>query len=179
MIFKFLRQKLQKFNRDQDGAAAIEFAFILPLLLIMLLGLIDVGRGIVVNKKIIGASQIVADLLTRLPMVSTSDIDDAIIAGRLAIEPYPVDSYGVDIVSIRFEGDDATPTEVWRETRNMTPYGDALALADGLGEKGEGVLVVAVGYNYQPVFANIVIDTINMQEVSVFRGRRSAYIRRE
>ena len=37
----------QRFIRDQSGSSAIEFAMILPLLLIFLFGIIDDGPGVV------------------------------------------------------------------------------------------------------------------------------------
>ncbi|MEZ5919361.1 MAG: hypothetical protein R3D66_05490 [Alphaproteobacteria bacterium] len=45
------------------------------------------GNAILANQKAIRSSQVVADLITRARSVNSTDIDEAVEAGRLAFEP--------------------------------------------------------------------------------------------
>ncbi len=79
--------------RDRDGAAAVEFAFILPILLLLMIGAIELGRGLhdfhVVNESVRDA----AHYLSRVPVTcpvggglgSVDDLNDETRAKALAM----------------------------------------------------------------------------------------------
>lgn len=161
--------------REEDGMAAVEAAYIFPILLTMLLGVFDLGNGIIANQKTIRASQVTADLITRFSQVDTAMLNEAIQGGQQALVPLNVASYGVDVISIRFD-ENSNPTIEWRETRNMAPIGDVLTRVAALAEPNEGVLVVAVEYLYQPLFAGFVVDDLQMQEIAFARGRKTSVV---
>ena len=157
----------------------MEAAFCIPFLLFMLFGIYDVGNAITVNHKMITASSVLADLITRGQSVSTSELNDAIIAAGLAMNPYTdSDGIGVDIISVSYDADD-DPVQLWRETRNMAVDADAIDRMVGLGTEGEGAVMVTITYRYIPTFGNIVIPEVGMKETAFARGRRSATVSRE
>jgi Flp pilus assembly protein TadG len=168
---------LTRWAQARDAVAAVEAALVFPILLTLLLGTFDIGNGILANQKTIRASQVVGDLITRERNVETASINEAIEAGQLALSPMDVSTYGVDIVSIRFDGN-AVPVIVWRETRGMTPLTDVLDRVQDLAEPGNGVVVVTVRYQFEPVFGGFVVDAIPMQEIAFTRGRKSAVVNR-
>ena len=74
-------------KQSEEGVAAIEAALVFPLMLVLLLGVYDIGNAVLTSQKTIHASQIAADLITRDSEVDDSMIDDAIIASQLALHP--------------------------------------------------------------------------------------------
>jgi len=183
-LFKNLLKTLCKslgmtaWRRDERGTATVEAVLVFPVMMVMFLGAIDTGNALLTNKKVITASQVVADLLSRDSSVTDAQIDDAITAGRLALQPFDDSSYGIDIVGIRFENEEATPTAIWRETRNMSAYDAVIEDSDGLGDEGEGVLAVTVVYDYHPFFGSVLTDSIEMRETAIVRGRDNPFISR-
>lgn len=167
----------KRWMREEGGVAAVEAALLFPVMLTLLLGMIDIGNAILSNQKTITASQVAADLIARKETVSTSDINEAVEAARLAIEPFPTSTFGIDIVSLRFD-DNGAPQVVWRETRNMTANDNAVASTALIGEPGEGMVIVSVVFRYDPVFAGFVFDEIPMEEVAFVRGRKSPVVNR-
>lgn len=166
---------VQRWWREEHAMAAVEASMIFPVMLVLLVGTFDLGNGILANQKTIRASQVVADLVTRNMSVTNADVDDAVMAGRLALQPFDTANYGVDIVSIRFD-EDADPEIVWRETRNMNGSADILNDVASLAQPNSGVVVATVEYLFEPTFAGFVIDEIQMQEKAFARGRRSAVV---
>jgi len=166
-----------KYRRNEDGVAAVEAAFVFPILLVLLLGVLDMGRGIICNQKTIRASQVVADLVTREVSVDDGAISEAINAGTLALLPYDDTNLAFDVISVRFPSDD-TAEIVWQETRNMaaTPQAQIIERVLPLAATGSGVVMVVSEYLYEPIFAGFVVDQIPMQEVAFSRGRRSAVV---
>lgn len=178
----FLCALLRKWTGDERGVAAVEAAFVFPLLAVLMLGTFDIGYGILASQKTVRASQVTADLITRESEVDDDAVNEAVWAGQLSLEPFGVSTYGVDIVSISFD-DDADPVIEWRETRNMSENEDVLSSVLPLADAGEGVVVVTIQYTYEPVFAgfsmgSFSIGLIPMQEVAFARGRKSAVVDR-
>lgn len=167
----------KKWLKDESGLAAVEAAMIFPIMLVLLVGVFDGGNAILANQKTVRASQVVADLIARQGTATDASINEAIEAGKLAFAPLPVGSYGIDIVSVRFD-EDANSEIVWRETQNMSGLPDALTAVAALQEADEGVVMVTVEYRYDPIFVGFVFDTIDMREVAFSRGRNSPVIAR-
>ncbi len=161
--------------REQNAAALPEFALLFPILVAMIMGVFDIGRALTINQKVISASQIIADLITRNQNIESEQLDDIIAAGQMALDPYDRAPMGYDIVSIQFD-DEGDPQELWRVTDNTDENEDMMDNAIGLGDEGEGVVAVTVTYTYQPYFTQFLRDQVNMQEVAYLRGRRSAII---
>jgi len=156
------------FARDKEGAAIVEAAMLLPVMLTMLFGLWDLGNGILYSQHTITASQVVGDLITREKSVTTAMLDNYIEAGRLAYGNQDTTSYGVDIVSVEFDSFGVP----------QVPNPDAVTSTAGLGEADEGVVVVTVTYTYTPLFASLFTNDIIMTETSYLRGRRSDTVKR-
>ncbi len=174
-----VRKGVRLYNlwRNKDGTAAVEAAFLFPILITMFFGLWDLGNGMLMNQQTITASQVVGDLITRERTVDTTKLNNYIVAGQLAFGNAPTTSYGIDILSVKF-GPTGQPTQLWRETRNMTPDTVALSKSAGLGSAGEGVVVVTVQYTYKPTFASIFTGAMVMREQAFLRGRRSPVVER-
>ena len=176
MIKTFIPElKHSKYFTDERGVSAMEMAILFPILMAMIMAVFDLGNGIVVNQKTVSASQIIADLITRNEVVDMGLIDDVVNAGELALDPYPRTGFGYDIVSVTFD-DDAEPEVLWRVTENMSQGSAAIDLTAGLGEQGEGVVVVTVTNDYEPLFSGFVVDVYNMSERAFLRGRKSTTV---
>jgi hypothetical protein len=161
--------------KKQEAVAAVEAAFVFPILLVLMLGTLDMGRGIMCNQKTIKASQVVADLLTRHISVTDGDINEAVQAATLSLLPYDTSNLGFDIVSYRFLAD-GTVDQIWRETRNMDPVQNAAQRVAPIADPGKGVVMVAAQYRYEPIFSGFVVNAIPMMEFSFARGRRSEFV---
>ena len=172
-MFRFLRPLAQ----DKKGNAVVESAMLFPIMIAMLFGLWDLGNGILYSQHTITASQVVGDLVTREKEISTTMLDNYIEAGRLAYGNNDTQSYGIDILSVKFDST-GNPTQLWRETRNMTADPTTLSRTAGLGDTGEGVVVVTVTYDYKPLFSSMFTGDFQMKEESYLRGRRSNTVAR-
>ena len=174
------KSKISQWWDSREGVAAIEAAMIFPILAVMLVGVYDMGNAILAGQKAIRAAQVTADLVAREAEIDSTLVDEAVWAGELALQPYDTTTYGVDIVSIGFD-DDADAYIEWRETRNMTANPDVLTAVADLAEEGEGVMVVTIQYEYEPLFLGFSMGEFNvglipMEEIAFSRGRKSPVV---
>lgn len=181
MSFKmYICNKIKKWLKDTKAVTAMESAFIFPVLATFLLGVVDVGTSVVINTKVITATQIASDLITRDSIATTEDINEARLAAEAALIPYfDASEFGIDIAGVLFVGEEALPAEQWRDTFNMPANTAAIAQTSGLGLENEGVVVVTVEYRFEPRFAYFITGDILMREVSFVKGRDSAYVDRQ
>ncbi len=167
-----------KWLKNDDANAAIEAGFLFPVLVTILLGIVDMGVGLIVNEKVINSAHMMADLLAREDDISDAELTEAAVAAEMVIQPYETITMGYDVAGIQFLGAEMVPTERWRDTFNMDPNPDVLVDSIGLGYENEGVLAVTVRYTYTPYFSNFVVGQIEMQEVSYARGRKGNFVTR-
>ena len=163
--------------REEKAVIAIEIGILMPVMLTLLLGVVDIGSGVYLNQKLINADQMVADLLARNDTVSAAQLQDAVTAGQLTLEPYSTASFGVDVAGIQFNGGPLLPVVMWRYTVNMNTNPDVPANADNLGDSQDGVIVVTTMYTYVPFFTGALTKaSYTMKEVAFARGRNGLFI---
>lgn len=178
MNFRSYARKLaKKWLKSEKAFVAVEASFIFPILFTMLVGINDLGNGILASQKTIRSSQVLADLVTRDRTISMTDVEEAIMAAELALQPLPTGAelFGVDVVSVEFDMN-SQPQIVWRETRNMTPVPDILDDLESLAEPNTGIIIAVSRYVYTPWAVGFVIDEIIMQEKAFARGRKSSVV---
>lgn len=163
---------LRRWAVAEEATALIEGAFLLPPMMVLMMGVFDLGNGISLGQKTISASQIAADLVARERTMNSSQIENIIDAAELAFNPYSLTSFGIDIVSVTFNAS-LQPVVLWRETRNMSPNTAAVSSVAGLAPQGEGMIIVTVRYDFHPYFSQPVVGEIGFEEVAFTRGRRS------
>lgn len=173
--FFYITQTIKNWIDDEEGVAMVEAVMLFPPMLTLLLGVFDLGNGILLSQKTITASQVAADLVSRNKTMNTANLEDIIAGSKLALEPYSSAEYGVDIVSVQFDSD-KNPVILWRETQNMQPNIEAVNSVKGLSSSGDGMVIVTVAYKYTPQFAKFFTGDLEFSEVAFTRGRRSATV---
>ena len=85
-----LRARLSAMSllRDDRGNAAIEFAIIAPLMLVMFFGTIEFSSAVAVDRKISMLTQALSDLASRYTTVNDTDMTNFGKIGNAMLTPY-------------------------------------------------------------------------------------------
>ena len=152
--------------RDKRGAAAVEFAVLAPLLTLMLLGTIELARGINIDRVFTQATDTTGDLVARQEYMGTSSSDSQtnLAAMMQSIKqimlPYDSSSLSLGVMSVQASPTNASDTRVvWSYSFNgySVPAKCATyALPAGLVAKGGSAIVVESNYIFKPLFTNII-----------------------
>ena len=84
------RRLLARFVKDKRGVAAVEFVFIVPLMLTMTFGTIEVSSGVAIDRKVTLVARTLSDLVSQGTKVSSTDIQNFFKMGSAIMTPYPV-----------------------------------------------------------------------------------------
>ena len=97
--------RLSRFYAETNGAAAVEFAFIAPLLITMYLGTMEISQGIEINKKVGRSASLIGDIVAQHANLTKEDLDDIIKIGAAVLQPYERDAPTITISGIQIDAD--------------------------------------------------------------------------
>jgi Flp pilus assembly protein TadG len=164
---------LRRLVAARRGTIPVEMALVMPVLLVMLLGLLDVGTYLIMQYKLVRAAATVADLTARGESISEAQLADIFSAAGRVANPYDLAARGRVVVSgILNNGGGATI--VWQR---QSPHG--IQVASHVGKQGgvpslpadykvgtgENIVVAESFFTFQPLVGIVI------------RGERNAYAR--
>lgn len=159
---------LARLVRDRRGVAAIEFAYIAPILLVILMATFEFSRAISIDRRLNAVSASASEVVAREDEITSSDLDKIAEAMRHVMEPYDDGSLVVRLIGVRASSTNAADTKVewsyqYANGSSSTPLAQCAnyALENGLVNKNGSVIVAEVGYDYTPVFANFITTRLN------------------
>ncbi len=138
------------FARDRRGTAAVEFAVALPVLALLWLGMVELSNYLTTSRKLVSATQTMADLTGQEDGHSAASLDGILTAGRLILSPLPV--AGRHTAVIASIGIDSTNTAsvFWTYPAGATIPAEAVAQAQTMAGRYESVIYVRASYHYMP-----------------------------
>lgn len=114
---------LNRFRKNQDGIAAVEFALVVPLLLAMYLGTVEISNAITVNKQTSRVASTVADLVTQQPATAKTDLNAMMDIGAAVYYPYTAAKPVITVVGVDVDDDHPQGGEVvWSRSLDKGSY---------------------------------------------------------
>lgn len=153
--------RAQAFGRSQAGVAAVEFALVLPVMIVMYLGMTEVTVGVNTDRKLTLLSRSLADLTSRANTISPAEMSNIFAASTAVMQPYDGSKVKMAVTSVL-----VTPG----------PNSTTVGTVDWSCAQGTGATKRGTGTNY-PVPAGfttatsfILVETA-MTYVPMFGGR--------
>src|SRR3954452_22450510 len=97
-----------QFWSNRRGVAAVEFALIAPVLLVMYFITMEASQAIETSKKVSRIGSMVADLVTQQTSVVKADLDAIMKIGTSTLQPYTRSKPSITITAIQVT-DETTP----------------------------------------------------------------------
>jgi len=186
--------RAMRFCADRRGVAAIEFAFIVPVLLVMYFVTMEASQAIETSKKVSRIGSMVADLVTQQNTITKAEIDAIMQIGTTTLQPYNRSTPKIVITAIEVTTDAAPKVQVvWsRKLVAGTPDVDATkgtttTVPATLKVAGTFLIRVESDLAYEPVITwsadgqqrlglTSAFNKISMGETYYLRPRRSTTI---
>src|SRR5438105_4738078 len=117
-----LSQRFVRLGSDQRGVSAVEFAMLLPLMITLYLGAVEVSQGIGIDRKVSLTSRTVADLAAQVTSIASSDMGNILGASSAVVAPYDPAKLKVTVSQIAIDNN-GNATITWSCTRNGSAHG--------------------------------------------------------
>lgn len=170
-----------RFLKNRDGIAAIEFAFIAPIMIFMYFGLAEMASAISVDRRIAHSANVAGDLATQSASVSPDDMAE-IMTATIKVMDIPstrLAQVKMEISSYSRDSDNAPVLEgqaVLNGPYPTNPAFDASALDDRILSQTSGIVVARVSYNYEPLKLKYFDTNITLNETFYLKPRKSAIV---
>lgn len=173
-----LMRAIRTYWKDREGLAAVEFAFVLPVLLIMLLGLVELSQAMLLRADVTNMSSTAADLIAQESSVSSSDLTNVYNALSAMVFPFDSGPATITITSVIDGGNGNAPKVAWSctqggtaETKGAAP---STALPNGLITAGDGTSVIwaRITYAYNSPISYFLVGTKNWSNNFYLKPRR-------
>ncbi len=164
---------LARFRRDRRGVAALEFALIAPLLILLFVGVNELSQAMIVQRKVSHTASAIGDLTAQVATVSKSDVDAIFAAGTATMAPYEGTGLNLTLTSITADKDAKAQID-W--SRNSTASGGAGRTTldsdfpkELVAVKGDTVIMAEATYTYNSPF-NLVVSMANKEKFKSVKG---------
>ncbi len=168
---------LRKIAKAQGGMAAAEFALILPVMLVLVFGSIEVTNALICRTDVSTMAGTAADLVAQETQVGQTDINNVFSALSALVYPYPTTGAQIVITSVIDDGHGGGKVD-WSQAYNATPRskGTPVTVPTGLITTGGSVIMSEITYAYTPVSTWLVKYPITMSNRFYSHPRRVAQV---
>jgi len=137
--------RVRKFSTDADAVAATEFAIVVPFMLLLYVGGIELADGMAINVKVSATAHSVADMVTQNTSLSTASMQNILTGATAIMAPYPVNG-GQFLVTVSEISSDANGnlTLQWSQSYNGSGFAPGRS---GLGSSPANPVTGAPAYS--------------------------------
>ena len=174
MVFTRLSRRFVALRHDQRGVSAVEFAMLLPLMVTLYLGAVEVSQGVAINRKVTLTARTVADLASQASSLSASDMTNLLNASSSVVTPYDVSKLKVVVSQVKIDSN-GNATVDWSETFQGAKRGkgSSVPVPAALKVNDSYLIWSEVEYLYTPTIGYVVTGSLNLKDQIYMRPRLS------
>lgn len=168
------RAALLSLRGDDRGVALVEFACVLPVLLLMYLAGYQLTDALSCNRKVTIAARAVADLTTQNSSVTADRVNTILSAATKVMAPYDASNALVRVTELTTSSGGAT-TVTWSMDNKGggRTKGDSYTLPTNIKVNGSSIILSEVIYSYKPVVTFSIVKPITLSE-KIFMNPRTS-----
>lgn len=178
MTLKAFSDLLRTGARDRSGVAAIEFAIIAPVMVLIFFGTAELSLGISSNRKVTLSARTISDLVARTGNINKDELKNVFTAAAYIMKPYDTKSFAATVSAIDIDAQ-GVASVAWQV--NLTWNGSSATIVDASNPNAGTVpqdlkipktqlIKSEVTYSYEPASA-FFIKSLPMSETFYARPR--------
>ena len=182
MTAAFIRSaacKLRRLGHDERGVSAVEFAMLLPLMLTLYLGTVEISQGIAADRKVTLTARTVADLVAQVSSINNANMTNSLNAASAVIVPFSASNLKLTVTSVKVDSEGKATVD-WSDALHTTAKskGASVTLPAALKVANTSVIWAEAEYSYKPAIGYVVSGTLTLKEQIYMRPRVSDSVNR-
>lgn len=178
---RHMLRALKHFRHARSGVAVVEFALVVPIMLVVYVGAIEASTLISMDRKVQSVAGAVGDLVARADKsLTTSQMRDYFRAASGIMTPYSSEPV-LQVVTAISVGEDEVARVVWSRQLQNGQYSVTTSHAQGSVfplpkemidiSKGQMVIAAEASYSYTPLFGLVFNQDISLYRSSFYLPR--------
>ncbi|GAA6211133.1 pilus assembly protein [Hyphomicrobiales bacterium 4NK60-0047b] len=150
-----LFMKLSSFKKNSEGTAAIEFAFIAPLMIATYFGTVEISRVYITKNKVETVTETISDLVAQGKTTTTQELADIFAIGSKALTTKENLEFNIVVTAVETQPNNSgTPVSrvLWSEskkgTKKLTKDSIVNDLPVGLARNYETIIMTELYYEH-------------------------------
>lgn len=174
-----MRRPFRRLVRDERGVSAVEFAMLLPLMITLYLGGVEVSQGIAVDRKVTLVARSLGDLVAQSTTVTNDDMTNILAAATAVVQPFSDSTLKVTVSSVKVDAQGIAKV-VWSDTKNgvARPVGTTVTLPTALAVANTSLIWTEAQYAYTPTIGYVISGTLQLKDQIYMRPRLSDCVTR-
>ncbi len=163
---------LRRFARNRDAVSAMEFAIVLPVMLLLYIGGVELGDGLQIQFKVTETARTITDLASQYISIQSSDMSNILAAASSVVAPYSTSNITMTVSEVT-TNPQGQGTITWSCSLNGTPHtvGATIILPANLQTPNISLIWGEVTYPYTPPMGYVISGTINLYQSNYFYPR--------
>ena len=168
------RRLLRRFQDDKRGVSAVEFAMLLPLMVTLYIGGVEVSSAIAVDRKVTLVARTVGDLVAQSTSVNATDMTNILNAASSVVQPYSPSLIQVTVSRVDVDANSVAKV-VWSKTLNGTAraVNSTVTLPAALNSANSSLIWAESQYAYTPTIGYVITGTMTLKDQIYMRPRLS------
>ena len=167
-------RRAARFVCQDGGTAAVEFALILPIMVVLWIGGVEVTQGLSVDRRLNNLSSAIGDLSARSKVLQYSDIDNIFDIAPGAMFPYSTTGLQMRVTAINISSG-GNASVAWSRAEGTTTYADNQNMNGlvpaALRVPDSQVIMSEVFHTYSPAVGYVITGDVDLQDRLFFVPR--------
>ena len=169
------RDLLRRFHQDKRGVSAVEFAMLLPLMVTLYIGGVEVSSAIAVDRKVTLVARSVGDLVAQSTSVNATDMTNILNAASSVVQPYSTSLIKVKVSRVDVDANGVAKVVWGKATANETARvaNATVTLPAALNTASTSVIWAEAQYTYTPAIGYVITGPLTLHDQIYMRPRLS------
>ena len=171
-----VRRSVQDLLADCRGLAAIEFAMVIPIMLLLFFGTDEFASGIAVNRKVTLMARTLSDLTSQNIAVTDTQLTNFFNASSSIMTPYSATPVRSTITELYVDPATKAARVQWSKGSAPRTAGTTVPIPTAL-QVGDTYLIYSeVNYAFVPTVGYVLKNSITLSDYTFTRPRQSSCV---
>ncbi|HZZ33939.1 MAG TPA: TadE/TadG family type IV pilus assembly protein [Phenylobacterium sp.] len=169
---------LRRLRSDQRGLAAVEFALIAPIMILLYTGIAEFTMAMMAERRAAHAASVVADLVAQSNQVSVSQVTDIFAVANAIMSPFSTSTLKLRITSVTADVN-GIPKVSWSQGNGLgalTTGATVSVFPPTLLVAGDSVIMADVQYAFSSPLRMNLPNPVNFSDTFYLKPRASTSV---
>ena len=163
--FRQFARRVARLGRNTRGIAAVEFALVLPIMVLLDIGCVEVTQALTLQRRLNLIAAAVVNLTGQATTIASTDMTNILNASTAIIAPYSSSGLTVKVSCLSIDGSGVAKV-AWSAALNATArsVGSTVTIPAALAIANSQQLYSEVSYPYAPQLGYFITGTLTLSD---------------